>query len=92
MAKLFPALDWTVLELEDAKYAGTLIIPDSAMEAPKSGVVVAVGPGKKGESMLTKVGDRVLFPQYSGLEVEWEGKKLLCLREPDITCYIKEEA
>lgn len=54
---------------------GGILLPDSAQEKPKEGVVVAAGPGKTDESgkvepLNVKVGDRVLFSSYSGTEVK----------------------
>lgn len=54
---------------------GGILLPDTAQEKPKQGVVVAVGPGEcndegKIEPMEIKVGDWVLFSSYSGTEVK----------------------
>lgn len=54
---------------------GGILLPDTAQEKPKEGVVIAVGPGKtddngKKEALNVKVGDRVLFSSYSGTEVK----------------------
>ena len=56
---------------------GGILLPDSAQEKPKQGVVVAVGPGKMDEDgkiqkMTLKTGDLVLFSSYSGTEVKTE--------------------
>lgn len=101
--QIIPARDWVLLELEESKYAGALIIPETAKDAPSIATVVAVGPGTPGESynfddfgvpipipLLTKVGDKVLFAKYSGADIEWEGKKRLLVRESEIIAYIKE--
>jgi len=68
---------------------GGILLPDSAQEKPKEGVVVAVGPGKideKGEKqpMELKIGDRVLFTAYAGTEVKNEEEEMLILSEDDI--------
>lgn len=54
---------------------GGILLPDSAQEKPKEGIVVEVGPGSCNENghkepMQLKVGDRVLFSSYSGTEVK----------------------
>src|SRR4051812_34512394 len=103
MSSLQPARDYVIIELEEAKYAGTLIIPDPIKDAPVSGIVTHVGPGHEVRAtaphevtffdpLLTKVGDHVLFNKYSGSDIEWEGKKLLLTRESEIICYIQEES
>lgn len=70
---------------------GGILLPDTAQEKPKEGVVVAVGPGKtddngKIESMNVKIGDRVLFSSYSGTEVKEmsEEEEFLIMSEDDI--------
>ena len=68
---------------------GGILLPDSAQEKPKEGVVVAVGPGKidehgNKETMQLKVGDRVLFSSYAGTEVKDDEQEMLILSEDDI--------
>lgn len=68
---------------------GGILLPDSAQEKPKEGVVVAVGPGKideqgNKEPMQLKVGDRVLFSSYAGTEVKNDNEEMLILSEDDI--------
>lgn len=68
---------------------GGILLPDSAQEKPKEGVVVAVGPGKideqgRQETMQLKVGDRVLFSSYAGTEVKDENEEMLILSEDDV--------
>ena len=70
---------------------GGILLPDSAQEKPKEGVVVSVGPGKlddngKFETMNVKVGDKVLFSSYSGTEVKntERDEDFLILSEDDI--------
>lgn len=57
------------------KSQGGIILPDSAQEKPKEGVVIARGPGAYNdegelESMDVQVGDRVLFTSYAGTSVK----------------------
>lgn len=68
---------------------GGILLPDSAQEKPKEGVVVEVGPGKvdehgKRDTMQVKVGDLVLFSAYSGTEVKGEDEELLIISEEEI--------
>jgi chaperonin GroES len=63
--------------------AGGLLIPATAMPAPKRlawGDVVLVGPDVR----TAKTGDRVLFLPFSGLEVELDDEDLVLLRERDV--------
>jgi len=68
----------------ETKTASGIIIPDSAKEKPLQGKVIAAGTGKVDEPMTLKVGDQVLFGQYSGTEIILDGQKLLIMRESDV--------
>lgn len=71
---------------------GGILLPDSAQEKPKEGIILAVGPGKICESgecacMNVKEGDRVLFSAYAGTEVKQsdsDDEEFLILSEDDI--------
>lgn len=70
---------------------GGILLPDSAQEKPREGVIVAVGPGKlndegKKDPMNVKVGDRILFSSYAGTEIKNtdEEEELLIMSEEDI--------
>ena len=68
----------------EQKTSSGIIIPDTAKEKPLKGTVVAVGPGKKDKSMTVKVGDAVLYGQYSGTELKIENGEFLIMKESDI--------
>jgi len=56
---------------------------------------VAAGEGKKLpkggiEPMNVKVGDHVLFGEYSGQKVTVDGEELLMMREPDVIGILDE--
>lgn len=72
----------------ETKTAAGIIIPDTAKEKPMKGEVVAVGPGKKDESMTVKVGDKVLYGKYSGTEINVDSEEYLIMRESDIYAII----
>jgi len=79
---------------EERTSAGGIVIPDSATEKPVQGEVLSVGNGKvldSGENrpVDVKLGDRVLFGQYSGTEVRLGDDQLLVLREDDIMAVIE---
>ncbi|MDX1795433.1 MAG: co-chaperone GroES [Hydrogenovibrio sp.] len=80
---------------EQKESAGGILLPGSAQEKENMGEVVAVGPGKASDSgtvvpMTVKVGDKVLFGQYSGQEVKDEqGQPLKVMREDDIIAIIE---
>jgi len=79
---------------EEQESAGGILLPGSAQEKQNMGEVVAVGPGKASEAgsvipMTVKVGDKVMFGQYSGQEVKDDkGETLMVMREDDIIAII----
>ena len=72
----------------ESKTAGGIIIPDIAKEKPLKGTIVSVGPGTKGETMVLKENDVVLYGKYSGQEIEFEGIKYLLMNQSDIIATI----
>ncbi len=68
----------------EKKTEGGIIIPDTAQEKPRTGVVVASGPGLKDLSNETKPGDRIFFGKYAGSELEYDGKQYIIMRESDV--------
>jgi chaperonin GroES len=95
--KFRPLHDRVVIERIDpeAKTAGGIIIPDTAMEKPQQGKVVGVGPGGRDEAgklipIDLRVGDRVLFGKWSGTEVKIDGVELLIMKESDIMGVLDE--
>ena len=81
-----PLADRVLIEPTPAeeKTSSGLIIPDTAKEKPLKGTVIAAGPGKVDEPMTVKVGDSVIYGQYSGTEIKLDGKNYLIMREADI--------
>ena len=73
---------------EEGKTKGGIIIPDAAKEKPQEGMVVAVGPGRRGNgkpiALDVKKGDRILFGKYSGTEIRLGDEEHLILREEDV--------
>lgn len=55
---------------EESRTDSGLYIPDTAKEKPQSGVVVAIGEGSEEISITVKVGEKVLFPKYTGTEIK----------------------
>lgn len=81
-----PLADRVLIEPAPAEQttASGIIIPDSAKEKPLKGTIIAVGSGKKDEPLTVKVGDEVLYGQYSGTEIKVDGTNYLIMRESDI--------
>ena len=71
------------LEAEE-KSAGGIILPEKAQEKPREGEVIAVGPGKLLDNgtraeMPVKKGDIVVYSDFSGTEVTFEGEDYLII-------------
>ena len=87
-----PMMD-RVLVQRDTKEQTTssgLILPTESVEAPNSGIVVAVGEGRRSAEtgvlmpMTVEEGDRVLFSRFGGQEVTVKDETYLVLREDEI--------
>ena len=77
----------------EEKTAGGILLPESAKEKPKEGIIISMGEGKtldNGErsTFSVGVGDRVLFTAYGGTEVKYDGTDYLIMREDDILAVI----
>jgi len=83
---LKPLADRVLIEPAPAeqKTASGIIIPYTAKEKPLKVKVIAVGNGKKDEPMTVKVGDSVIYGQYSGTEIKLDGTTYLIMKESDI--------
>lgn len=73
---------------------GGIVLPDSAKEKPKEGIVIAVGPGKvcsdgSRSQMQLKKDDQVLFSSYAGTEVKYEGEEYLIMTEDDVLAVVE---
>ena len=73
----------------ESKTAGGIVLPDTAKEKPKRGVVQAVGDGKlleNGQRSKLQVakGDEVLFSSYAGTEIKIDGEEFLIVDESEI--------
>jgi chaperonin GroES len=78
----------------DEKTKGGIILPDTAKEKPREGVVIAVGNGKLLENgtrqaVSVKPKDRVLFSSYAGSEIKLDGDDLMILGEDEILAVIE---
>lgn len=72
---------------------GGIVIPDTGKEKPHQGKVLAVGQGKLLDNgtrvpMPCKEGDRVIFKQWQGCEVEMDGQKVVVVHQDDLLALI----
>jgi chaperonin GroES len=98
MAKLNirPLNDKIVVKRVEAeeKTKGGIVLPDTAKEKPKEGVVMAVGTGKLLENgqrapFQVKEKDRVIFSSYAGTEIKIDGVEYLILNEDDVLAIVE---
>jgi chaperonin GroES len=75
---------------EEQTTVGGIVLPDTALEKPQRGNVVAAGPGVRSQDtgeiipMDVSEGDTVVFSKYGGTEIRVEGTDYLILRESDV--------
>ena len=81
-----PLADRVLVEPAQAeeKTASGIIIPDTAKEKTQRGKVIAAGQGKTDEPMTVKEGDMIMYGQYAGTEIKFDGQTYLIMRESDI--------
>jgi chaperonin GroES len=79
-----PLFDRVLIEsVSSEETVSGLYIPDSSTNL-KTGIVIAAGPGKKGEPMTVKEGDFVKFKKEDGTPITLDGKQYLIFLERDI--------
>jgi len=74
------------------KTEGGILLPDTAVDRPRTGKVVASGPGEYNPhtsgyaAMSCKVGDRVMYTIYSKADVKVEGydRDLVLMRQTEV--------
>ena len=75
---------------EEQTTVGGIVLPDTALEKPQRGNVVAAGPGSRNVETGDRIpmdvaeGDLVVFSKYGGTEIRIEGTDYLILRESDV--------
>ena len=69
-----------VREKAQEKTASGLYLPDSSKEKPVVAKIVAVGPDAK----AVKVGNKIVYREYSTTELKIDGVEYLIVKEEDI--------
>lgn len=93
--KIRPLGDRVVIKKLEAqeKTKSGIVLTGSAKEKPQEAEVVAVGPGGivdgKEVRMEVRVGDKILFSQYSGTEVKFEGEEYTILKQDAILAVVE---
>jgi len=101
MARVRPILDRIAVLVDEEKTttdAGIILMDRPKHEhPPKSGLVVAVGPGLYNENngeripMNIKVGDRIQFEGYAGKKGPWDEDEVTVITEPDVLFVFESE-
>jgi chaperonin GroES len=84
---LQPLGEYLVAQSEEpaTKTASGLYIPDTAQEKPKTAKVVAVGK----EAKQVKVGDRIVYKDYSTTTVKVDSQEYILVKEEDVLATVK---
>lgn len=66
-----------------------LALPESSVDKPNMGTVMAVGEGQLGMTgerlpISVSVNDVILFPKFAGTEIKLSGEKYLIMRDTDL--------
>ncbi len=93
--KIRPLGDKVLIKRMEAeeRTAGGIVLPDTAKEKPKRGIVQAVGDGKlldSGERSKLQVakGNQVIFSSYAGTEIKVDGDEYLLIDESEILAIV----
>ena len=73
----------------EEKTASGILLTKTAKQKPQVAEVLAVGPGTEDEKMELKVGDRVIFSQYAGTDVKYEGQEVSIMNQRDILAIVE---
>ncbi len=73
---------------EESVTKSGLFLPDTAKEKPQRGEVVAVGDDT--EVIKVAVGDRVLFPKYTGTELRLDAVDHLLIDAAELLAILRE--
>ncbi len=86
---IVPIEDRVVVEQIDAEVkVGSIYIPDNAQEKPNCGIVIAAGKGRWYNGVFVemdiRIGDKVVYPKYSGTPYTLDGKEIVVIRSSDV--------
>lgn len=82
-----PLADRVVAVREEAKTqtASGIYLPDNAKEKPVVAEVKAIGPDVK----ALKLGDKIVYKEYSTTELKVDGVEYLIVKEEDVLAKVK---
>jgi len=90
--EIVPLANYVLVSVKEANAVttGGVLLPDQAQEKPTEGDVVSTGPGKTHPDtgvqidMPVAAGDSVLYGQYDGTPVEYDGRDHTLIRDDDV--------
>lgn len=89
---LFDKIVIKPIEVEEKTTSFGFVLRSSDQEKPCVATVVAVGDGGlidgKTVEMKVKVGDKVIFPKYSGTEFHFENQDYIIIKQSDVLALI----
>lgn len=92
---LRPLNDRVVLKQLEAEEttAGGIILTTKEQEKPQEAEVIAVGPGAKVDGELVpvsvKVGEKVVYSKYAGMEIKNNGETYIIVKDSDILAVVE---
>ena len=92
---LIPLNDRVVLKQLEAEEttASGIILSSKDQEKPQEAEVIAVGPGAKVDGELlpvsVKVGEKVVYSKYAGMEVKQGDEKYIIVKDSDILAVVE---
>lgn len=80
------------LEAEEKTKSG-IVLTGQAKEKPQEAEVIAVGPGRKEKGEVIpveiKVGDKIIYSKYAGMDVKLDGEDYVIVSESDVLCVVE---
>jgi len=77
------------VEAEENVTKSGLFVPDTAKEKPQRGIVAAIGDDR--DVIKVEVGNRVLFPKYTGAEIRIDGDDYLIIESTDLLAILRDQ-
>jgi chaperonin GroES len=89
--KIKPINDYILIKRVEAeeKTASGIVLPSQAKEQPQIAKVIEVGPGTDEVKIVVKPGDKVIFGQYGGMDIKFDGEEYKLVRQSDIYAVLK---
>lgn len=75
--------------VQEATTPSGIVLPESAVEKPNMGTIIAIGDGILNEvgdrlPMSVQVNDTILYPKFAGTEIKLNGERYLIMRDSDL--------